>query len=111
MPAEVYENLPLITIFAPWGLDYGRALPAPGGGSLMIYFAPGLERRPQAQSDFTVAHEFAHAALGHGTPEWFLQSQDPKKAYLEQECEIAADQLVEQWGYPIPAYRKRKRPC
>jgi hypothetical protein len=34
---------------------------APSGEDAFIYLGPSLERESQAQVDFTVAHEFAHA--------------------------------------------------
>ena len=84
-------------------------MPVPHG-RLMIYFAPGLEKKSQAQNDFV-----AHAALNQGTWEWLMQNHDSTEhleEYLDRDDEIAADNLVKQWGYPVPAYRKhngRKR--
>jgi hypothetical protein len=89
-------------------------MPVPNG-RLMIYFAPALEKKSQPQNHFTVAHEFARAALNHGTWEWLMQNRDSTEhleEYLDRDDEIAADNLVKQWGYPVPAYRKhngRKR--
>src|SRR5213079_2434639 len=35
------------------------------GQGIMIYLSPKLEQQSQNEVDFVVAHEFAHAALGH----------------------------------------------
>jgi len=43
MPADAYEELPLLTIFAPASSTHGEILPAPSG--LLIYFSPGLEEK------------------------------------------------------------------
>jgi hypothetical protein len=101
MPKEVYDELPSLLIFAPAPWKHGQVIPVPRSG-LMIYFAPELEKESQAQSDFTVAHEFAHAALKHGTWDWLLQNSDSTE-YLGQDSEIAAVNLVKRWGYQIPA--------
>ena len=108
MPDNTYENLPHLTVHAPPPGIFGEVRPTPGHG-LVIYFAPQLERESQKQNDFTVAHEFAHAALGHGTAEWFSQSHtgDIDNGDLcEFPCEYAADELAESWGYEIPKYRR-----
>ena len=73
---------------------------------LMIYLAPDLEKKSQEQNNFIVAHEFAHAALNHGTWEWLIQNSDSTE-YLDRDDEIAADNLVKQWGYPVPAASTR----
>jgi hypothetical protein len=58
-----------------------------------------------------VAHEFAHAALRHHEPKNLvsLSMEEAKKGYLNWGSEVAADQLVAEWGYKIPERSKRKR--
>jgi hypothetical protein len=110
MPQDVYDELPSLLILAPAAWKHGQVLPVPQGVlKLVIYFAPDLEKESQAQNDYTVAHEFAHAALNHGTHEWQVQDQG-RQEYLAQHQEIAAVKLVKQWGYQIPAYREHKLP-
>jgi len=105
IPADVYEALPTITILAPYGGKYGQVTPAPDG--VMIYLSAQLEDLEQTESDFVLAHEFAHAFLGHWTREWWTQETDVSKEYLQQPSEIAADALCKRWGYEIPERRGR----
>ena len=73
--------------------------------------APSLERHSQPEVDFTVAHEFAHTVLRHHEPEKLMtfSMDEAKKGYLNWDSEVAADQLVAEWGYKIPKRRQRKR--
>jgi hypothetical protein len=103
MPKDVYDELPSLLILAPAPWRHGSVIPVPQGVlKLVIYFAPDLEKESQAQNDYTVAHEFAHAALEHGNHEWQLQDHG-RKEYLAQHREIAAINSVKRWGYQIPA--------
>ena len=98
MPPELKDKIPPLVVFAPSPAVEGEdfllpALPASDEQSHLIYLAPSLERRSQADVDSTVAHEFAHAILrssssGHGP-----SADDP----LHQKRE--ADDLIEAWGY------------
>ena len=82
---------------------------APSGEGAFIYLAPSLERESQAQVDFTVAHEFAHALLRHHLPgNDSLSKKELKAGYLNWNSEKAADKLAKQWGFTLPAYRKTK---
>jgi hypothetical protein len=106
MPQDVYDELPSLLILAPAAWKHGQVIPVPHGVlKLVIYFAPDLEKESQEQNDYTVAHEFAHAALNHH--EWQVQDHGCQE-YLAQHQEIAAVKLVKQWGYQIPAYRQHK---
>lgn len=115
IPDSVVNDLPRIVVFAPNPRDYGLCIPqmagVPNGADAFIYLAPLLERQQQSDVDFTVAHEFAHAALRHHEPESLMtfSIDEAKKGYLNWNSEIAADQLVTQWGYKIPKRRKSKR--
>ena len=115
IPDNVVNDLPRIVVFAPNPDDYGSCIPLmpskSSGDDAFIYFAPSLERQSQTEVDFTVAHEFAHAALRHHEPKnlMTLSMEEAKKGYLEWESEIAADQLVAEWGYKIPKRRKRNQ--
>jgi transposase len=76
--------------------------------SLIVYLRWNASGR--AVSIFTVAHEFAHAALRHHEPEnlMTLSMEEAKKGYLEWNSEVAADELAAEWGYKIPKRRKRE---
>ena len=106
--------LPRIVVFAPNPQDYGLCIPLTAGDQngydAFIYLAPSLERQPQIDVDFTVAHEFAHASLRHHEPEnlMTLSMDEAKKGYLNWNSEVAADQLVAEWRYKIPKRRNRK---
>jgi len=113
IPDDVVNNLPRIVVFAPNPHDYGLCIPlmacAPNDTDAFIYLAPSLERQSQDDVDFTVAHEFAHAALRHHEPKnlMTLSIEEAKKGYLNWDTEVAADQLVAEWEYKIPKRRKR----
>jgi hypothetical protein len=107
--------LPRVVVFAPDPRHYGLCITLmegdPKGADAFIYLAPSLERLPQSDVDFTVAHEFAHAELRHHEPESenTFSIEEAEKGYLNWDSEIAADDLVAAWGYKIPKRRKRKR--
>jgi hypothetical protein len=115
IPDDIANDLPRIVVFAPNPDDYGSCIPLmpsnSSGEDAFIYLAPSLERQSQSDVDFTVAHEFAHAALRHHEPENLMtfSIDEAKKGYLEWNSEVAADQLVAEWGYEIPKRRERKR--
>src|SRR5271155_2218845 len=100
IPDSVVNDLPRIIVFAPNPLDYGLCIPlmtgAPNGADAFIYLAPSLERQSQSDVDFTVAHEFAHAALRHHEPENLMtfSVDEARKGYLNWDSEVAADELV-----------------
>ena len=114
IPDDVVNGWPRIVVFAPNPQDYGLCIPlmagAPDGADAFIYFAPSLERQSQSDVDFTVAHEFAHASLRHHEPESLMtfSMDEARKGYLNWDSEVAADQLVAEWGYTIPKRRKLK---
>ena len=65
-----------------------------------IEFESELCRKAESKSDiiYTIAHEFAHAFLGHEkyAPE---VSQDSPKIDEPEPAEIEADKLVKRWGF------------
>jgi len=100
VPEDVLFDLPVsLTVFAPSAL--GMALKTVTGGA-MIYLAPELEKSPQLEVDFIVAHEFAHVYLGDYGP---IEAEKDVDFY-HQKAEMTADELVASWGYSIPEYRK-----
>ncbi len=104
-----------------------------------IYLSPSLDKRSQTSVDYTVAHEFAHAVAhatgadqvstecicGAGdnclcaececdgcrnldlemTPDEHKTAQE----YVNHVPEYAADELVLQWGYKLPAWKAKLR--
>jgi IrrE N-terminal-like domain len=114
IPESVENDLPRIVVFAPNPRDYGLCIPLmagdPDGADAFIYLAPSLERHSQTEVDFTVAHEFAHALLRHHEPENLMtfSMDEATKGYLNWNSELAADELVAEWGYKIPKRRSRK---
>ena len=103
IPDNIVSDLPRIVVFAPNPDDYGSCTPLmpsnSSGEDALIYLAPLLERRSQTEVDFTVAHEFAHAALRHHEPESLMtfSIDEAKKDYLNLNSEVAADELVAAW--------------
>jgi hypothetical protein len=93
-----------VTVFAPGAWQHGLVTTMP---PVVIYLAPALEKESQAEVDFTVAHEFAHAVLGHSNME--LPPEGVGKKYLDLSPEIAADKLVADWGFTVPKRRNAKR--
>lgn len=111
IPDDVVNELPRIVLFAPNPDDYGCCIPLMPNGSdsdaAFIYLAPSLESQPQAEVNFTVAHEFAHASVRHHLPEaMILSDEEAKKGYSELKPEVAADKLVAKWGFKIPKRRR-----
>lgn len=103
MPIDVYDELPIMVLFAPAPWRNGRSFPVPKSWdeeAAIIYINPRLEEESQEQNDFTLAHEFAHVSLRHHTYKAMALG------VLTDDDEDAADALVKSWGYDIPAYRK-----
>jgi hypothetical protein len=68
--------------------------------------SPRLEAKPKSEVDFTVAHEFAHVALGHQQrgstavpPDAVVQSHEDVPSGHD------ADRLAESWGFCAPQSR------
>lgn len=102
MPSRWQEKIPNITIYAPSPTLWGEILPWHTPANLpvamktfFIYLSPELEKRPQVWVNATVAHEMAHAVLGHGE---HASARDARKggSYWKEK---AADELIEKWGY------------
>jgi len=114
VPDETINEWPRIVVFAPDPSLYGSCVGLKPSDlesdDAFIYLSPSLERHSQAEVDFSVAHEFAHAALRHHLAEnMTLSTEEVKKGYLGWNSEVAADKLVEDWGFTIPKRRKRRR--
>jgi len=110
LPDKVWLDAPSIRFFAPDSWHHGMCtqIPTSDPETAFIYLAPSLERAPQAEVDFTVAHEFAHAVLGHHRDNQALTPKEVKEGYLSFNHEKAADRLAKKWGFTIPEYRKGK---
>jgi hypothetical protein len=99
VPSEVFEHHYDVTFFAPAPWKNGQVYPRGFGGSnAVIYLSPTLEGLPQEEVDFIVAHEFAHANLGHDNYFGNIDS-------IEDE----ADALAAKWGFVVPERRKVSR--
>lgn len=96
MPEEDKVRIPSLIVFAPpptsWGEEHTLFHPACSEDQTthMLYLSPELESRPQAYVNSTVAHEFAHAILGHNG---IISAEDPYQHERE------ADTLIATWGY------------
>jgi len=108
VPDSDIDELPSITVIAPHPrtpafCTYGTKAEA------IIYLDYSLEKKPQTEVDFSVAHEFAHALKGHFRKEnMVLTPEQVKAGYLNWNVEVEADELAATWGYTIPKRRKRK---
>jgi len=114
LPDKIFNGCPRICFFAPapgiFGACTVRMPSAPPGEDAFIYLAPSLERQSQAQVDFTVAHEFAHALLRHHLPgKDGLTTKELRAGYLNWNPEEAVNKLALEWGFTLPAYRKTKK--
>src|ERR1700687_4067174 len=82
----------------------------PDNDHVFVYLSPFLEKKSQREVNYTVAHEFAHVALGHYKPG---AMGHPAGAVIERHedapTEQDADRLTESWGFPCPKPAKRKR--
>jgi uncharacterized protein DUF955 len=65
-------------------------------GGKLLYFSPLLLDKSREQIRFTIAHEIAHAVLGH-SPD---SSQNAKATGERQEGD--ADELAQRWGFKRP---------
>lgn len=65
-------------------------------GGQLLYFSPLLFDKSTEQLRFTIAHEIAHAVLGH-TPD---SSQNARAKAERQEQD--ADELAQRWGFKRP---------
>ena len=109
VPPSVWAETPLLSVFAPSPHKRGQLFPfkvSPAFGAL-IYLAPSLEYESQDQVDFTVAHEFAHALLGHHLPgnnDTSLSLEEGLKisAHEEAPSEVKADSVAKSWGFRLP---------
>jgi hypothetical protein len=63
-----------------------------------MYLSPMLELESQAKVNFTVAHEFAHIALGHHLPD-NQQMTEQAESHEDRPAERAADALAMSWGF------------
>ncbi len=96
MPQRYKNRIPSAIVFAPSPTREGEMkllynLPCKKSfNHPFIYLSPMLESQPQPSVDSTVAHEFAHAILGHNGR---ISAEDPYKYERE------ADTLIASWGY------------
>jgi hypothetical protein len=97
MPEEDKDRIPvMIIVFAPppyqMGAEHILYWPAcpEDRHHTMLYLSPELESRPQEEVNATVAHEFAHAILGHDGK---VSEEDPYRQERE------ADTLIATWSY------------
>jgi hypothetical protein len=107
IPRAIWDEMPMMTIFAPSPKKLGEVYPYGPQGRLFLYLSPGLENQPQDEVDFAVAHEFAHIALGHYSPEkWMLPEDLAAKIQYHEDVpnEIEADKLTESWGFRKPTH-------
>jgi Peptidase family M48 len=109
IPDTILCNLPPVRIFTPTRADCGVTLMVETTGQVfspaqpltLMYLSPLMELYSQAEIEFTVAHEFAHIALGHL---WSRNAQSEMNTfkdatYGDAPSEIAADKLAESWGF------------
>ncbi len=114
MPAADLERIPENTlVFAPssskLGQVYPRYNPPVERKGVLIYLSPKLENQSQAEVDTTVAHELAHAILGHLTcNDYELEPSRPLVSQADDPSEIEADKLIVSWGF-TPGYKRRQR--
>ena len=103
IPDDVLDNLPSLIVFAPSAAKLGEMKPFGLGDRLFVYLAPRLEKKSQREVDFTVAHEFAHIALGHYKPG---ATSHPHGAIVQNHedapSEHDADELAQSWGFAKP---------
>jgi Zn-dependent peptidase ImmA (M78 family) len=95
VPYQVFNDLDVL-VFAPSQHKFGQIYPFGGvQAKTLIYLSPDLESQPQEEVDFTIAHEFAHAYLGH-----------EQAARNASTIEDEADALAVSWGFILPERRK-----
>jgi hypothetical protein len=98
---DVYNTLPIVTIYTP-SFNHYRCVQRTTPTGVLMYLSPMLELESQAKVNFTVAHEFAHIALGHHLPD-NQQMTEQAERHEDRPAERAADALAMSWGF------KRKR--
>jgi hypothetical protein len=109
IPDAVLCGLPPLRIFTPLRADSSVSLMVETTGQVfgsavpltLMYISPLEELYPQEDVDFTVAHEFAHVALGHL---WSInggreQGTFRGRRHGDSPAEMAADRLAESWGF------------
>jgi hypothetical protein len=110
IPDDVLESLPPLVVFAPSAAKLGEVKPFGLGDRLLIYLSPRLEALAQEEVDFTVAHEFAHVALGHYKS---VVGTIPHDAVWEKHedapTERDTDHLIESWGVARPEASARAK--
>jgi len=95
-----FDRIPTsATVFAPSAGTLGLVEPERMG--VTIYLSPLLEKMPQSRVGSVVAHEFAHAILGHDKGESFPSDKAPRDS-RDLPSEKSADVLIQKWGY-VPA--------
>ena len=102
IPDDVLENFPPLVVFAPSAAKLGELKRFGLGDRFLIYLSPRLEALSQEEVDLTVAHEFAHVALGHYKP---IVGTNPPDAVWEKHkdapIEKDTDRLTESWGFDL----------
>lgn len=108
MPEIDFDRIPThATVFAPSADTLGLVEPERKG--VTIYLSPLLEKMPQSRVGSVVAHEFAHAILGHDEGESFAPDKAPRDC-RELPSEMAADSLIQKWGYvPANSFMKTRK--
>jgi|SRR5271163_1208635 len=95
---EELAALPAVTIWAPPLGTLGFTSSHQIQGTV-IYLSPLLEMEKMPFVVHTVAHEFAHVALGHHV-EGALTNEDFALNHAQRPHEIAANALALKWGFP-----------
>jgi hypothetical protein len=108
IPQEVLDDLPPFVVFAPSASKLGELKPFSLAGRMFLYLAPSLEKKPQRDVDFTVAHEFAHIVLGHYKPGASAVIPGEARKHEDVPSEKDADQMVESWGFLNPGHTRRR---
>ena len=102
---------PRIIVFAPpsslHGLTFGLSIKGnmESGQLCLLYLSPKLEELSRSEAGSAVAHEFAHAALGHHPDKRHSPPQEDSAEYINHPSEVKADELIQQWGFS-PAHRR-----
>ncbi len=113
LPKGDRERIPQCTVFAPSHDTLGLVHPFyppidPKAALIVVYLSPRLESLTQSRVDRVVAHEFAHAILGHADDGETFPTDAAPKYCRDFPSEISADELIGTWGY-APATVSRKQ--